>query len=296
MSLGPSELAAPVARGPAARWHKAVTRTLGRSKAFSAGLAIVLAIFVLAGVGPAIVPMDPAEMDFVAILQAPGPAHPFGTDDFGRDILSRVLYGSRISLLVGASVAAITLVLGLVLGLLAGFYTRLDNLLMRVMDMLMAFPAILLAIGIMAVLGAHLGNVIAALAIVYTPRSVRIVRGAVIAAKQQDYVDAARALGASDIRLMTRHIAANTIAPLVVQETFIFAYAVIAEATLSFLGVGVPAGTPSWGNIISDGRNFLEVAPWMTLFPGGILAVTVLGVNLLGDGLRDVLDPRMSRR
>lgn len=268
-------------------------RPFRKSPAFAVGTALVSLIVLIAVVGPWFTPMAPDEMDFIAILMPPSSAHPFGTDEFGRDILSRAVAGSRISLLVGASVAAITLVLGLLLGLLAGFYKRVDALLMRVMDMLMAFPAILLAIGIMSVLGPRLENVIVALSIVYVPRSVRIVRGQVIVNKENDYVDAARALGASDWRLISRHIAINTVAALVVQETFIFAYAIIAEATLSFLGVGVPAGIPSWGNIISDGRSFLEVAPWMILAPGVLLATTVLGVNLLGDGLRDVIDPRM---
>ncbi len=264
-----------------------------KSRAFTVGALLTLVTLIVGVAGPWFAPADPNEMDLISILQKPTSAHPFGTDDFGRDVLSRVLAGSRVSLIVGASVAGITLVLGLVLGLLAGYYRLLDEFVMRIMDLLMAFPAILLAIGIVAVLGQQLENVIIALAIVYTPRSVRIVRGAVIVTKEQDYISAARALGASDVRLMVRHIALNITAPLVVQQTFVFAYAVIAEATLSFLGVGVPAGVPSWGNIISDGRNFLEVAPWMTFAPGVLLALTVLGVNLLGDGLRDLIDPRM---
>lgn len=272
---------------------KDVLRPFIKSRAFTVGALLTLVTLIIGVAGPWLAPADPNEMDLISILQGPTSAHPLGTDDFGRDVLSRVLAGSRVSMIVGASVAGITLVLGLVLGLLAGFYRPLDEFVMRIMDLLMAFPAILLAIGIVAVLGQRLENVIIALAIVYTPRSVRIVRGAVIVTKEQDYISAARALGASDVRLMVRHIALNTTAPLVVQQTFVFAYAVIAEATLSFLGVGVPAGVPSWGNIISDGRNFLEVAPWMTFAPGALLALTVLGVNLLGDGLRDLIDPRM---
>lgn len=264
-----------------------------KSRTFALGAILVVVVVLIGLLGPWFVSVDPNTMDFVAILEGPSSGHPFGTDEFGRDVLSRALAGSRISLIVGASVTGITLVAGLVLGLLAGFYRRVDAILMRVMDILMAFPAILLAIAVMSVLGARLENVIIALAIVYAPRSVRIVRGQVIATKEQDYVDAARALGARDGRLMVRHVAMNSLAPLVVQETFIFAYAIIAEATLSFLGVGVPAGTPSWGNIISDGRAFLETAPWMIFAPGALLAMTVLGVNLLGDGLRDLIDPRM---
>ena len=285
-----------VAEASPTRWSDvsaSMWRPFRKSRAFALGFVLVTIIVITGIAGPWFVSIDPNEMDFVAILQGPGPGHPFGTDEFGRDILARALAGSRISLIVGASVTGITLVAGLLLGLISGFYQRIDAVLMRAMDILMAFPAILLAIAVMSVLGAQLENVIVALAIVYTPRSVRIVRGQVIAAKGNDYVAAARALGASDARLMGRHITMNILAPLVVQETFIFAYAIIAEATLSFLGVGVPAGTPSWGNIISDGRAFLETAPWMILAPGTLLAVTVLGVNLLGDGLRDLIDPRM---
>ncbi|MEX2534611.1 MAG: ABC transporter permease [Trueperaceae bacterium] len=273
--------------------RKRLWRPFRKSPTFASGFVLVVIIVLVSIVGPWLTQIDPEYMDFVSILQPPTAAHPFGTDEFGRDILSRTVAGSRISLIVGASVTGITLVLGLVLGLISGFYARVDAVLMRVMDMLMAFPAILLAIGVMSVLGPRLENVIAALSIVYAPRSVRIVRAQVIATKQNEYVDAARALGASDARVLGRHIAMNSFAPLVVQETFIFAYAIIAEATLSFLGAGVPAGIPSWGNIISDGRAFLETSPWMIMAPGALLAITVLGVNLLGDGLRDLIDPRM---
>lgn len=287
MTAAEARLAAPEPR------LSGLVRPFRKSVTFAVGFVLVVIVVGIGIAGPWFTRISPNEMDFIAILQAPNSAHPFGTDEFGRDILSRTLAGSRISLIVGASVTGITLIVGLLLGLISGFYPRVDAVLMRMMDMLMAFPAILLAIAVMSVLGPRLENIIVALAIVYTPRSVRIVRGQVIAAKENEYVDAARALGASDGRLLVRHIAMNTLAPLVVQETFIFAYAIIAEATLSFLGVGVPAGVPSWGNIISDGRAFLETAPWMVLAPGTILAITVLGVNLLGDGLRDVIDPRM---
>lgn len=273
--------------------YRRLWRPFRKSPTFASGFLLVTFIVAVSVVGPWLTRVDPEYMDFIAILQAPTAAHPFGTDEFGRDVLSRTVAGSRISLVVGASVTAITLVVGLLLGLISGFYARVDAILMRLMDMLMAFPAILLAIGVMSVLGPRIENVIAALSIVYAPRSVRIVRAQVIATKENEYVDAARALGANDARVLSRHIAMNSFAPLVVQETFIFAYAIIAEATLSFLGAGVPAGVPSWGNIISDGRAFLETSPWMIMAPGALLAITVLGVNLLGDGLRDLIDPRM---
>jgi peptide/nickel transport system permease protein len=293
VSAADASLRTTARAGSSKRFLARVLAPFRKSRAFAVGTVLVAFIIFVGVAGPWLVRTDPTQMDFIAILQGPSDAHPLGTDEFGRDVLSRTAAGSRISLVVGAWVSGITLVLGLLLGLISGFYARVDAVLMRLMDMLMAFPAILLAIGVMSVLGPRLENVIVALSIVYVPRSVRIVRGQVLATKENEYVDAARALGASDARLLGRHIAMNTLAPLVVQETFIFAYAIIAEATLSFLGVGVPAGIPSWGNIISDGRAFLETAPWMIMAPGVLLAVTVLGVNLLGDGLRDLIDPRM---
>jgi peptide/nickel transport system permease protein len=268
-------------------------RRMRRSRSTLIGLGLALVVVVLSLGAPLITGTSPNSMSPLAILQGPSTAHPFGTDDFGRDLLSRVLYGGRISLLVGVVVSIITGGVGVLLGTLTGYYRRLDGPIMRVMDALMAFPAILLAIGIMSILGPRLINIIAALAIVYTPRCARIARGAILSLRDQDYVQAARAIGMSDSRIMLRHLVPNIMAPVLVQQTFILAVAVLAESSLNFLGVGVPPEVPTLGSILSDSRTFLRDAPWMSLYPGVFIAVLVLGFNLLGDGLRDVLDPRM---
>jgi peptide/nickel transport system permease protein len=264
-----------------------------RSKSTLIGLGLALVIVLLSLGAPLFTSTSPNAMSPAAILQGPTSAHPFGTDDFGRDLLSRVLYGGRISLFVGVVVSLVTGALGVLLGTLTGYYRRVDGPIMRVMDALMAFPAILLAIGIMSILGPRLINIIAALAIVYTPRSARIARGAILALRDQDYVQAARSIGMRDSRIMLRHLVPNIMAPVLVQQTFILAVAVLAESSLNFLGVGVPPEVPTLGSILSDSRTFLRDAPWMSLYPGVFISVLVLGFNLLGDGLRDVFDPRM---
>jgi peptide/nickel transport system permease protein len=232
-------------------------------------------------------------MEVSARLTAPGAAHWFGTDDVGRDVWSRVVYGARLSLLVGAAVVLLAFAVGLVCGLAAGYWRRLDNPVMRVMDGLMAFPAIILAIALMASLGPSVANVIVAIGVVYAPRVARIVRGSVLVIRETTYVEAARALGVSDVVIVMRHVLPNCLSPVIVQGSFVFAAAVLTEAALSFLGVGVPPYVPSWGNILAEGRLYLQQAPWLVLYPGAAIMLTIFGLNLLGDGLRDLLDPRL---
>jgi peptide/nickel transport system permease protein len=267
-------------------------RLLGRRRATLVGLALMLGV-VTVGVLSPVLAGDPLRIDVARRLTAPGQAHWFGTDDVGRDVWSRVVYGARLSLLVGAAVVALSFVVGLACGLTAGYYRRLDNLVMRVMDGLMAFPAIILAIALMASLGPSVLNVIVAIGIVYAPRVARIVRGSVLVIRETTYVEAARALGASDAVVIARHVLPNCLSPVIVQASFVFAAAVLTEAALSFLGVGVPPYIPSWGNILAEGRLYLQQAPWLVLYPGAAIMLTIFGLNLLGDGLRDLLDPRL---
>lgn len=234
---------------------------------------------------------DPVAMDMVSRLSGPSAAHWFGTDNFGRDLFSRVVNGARISIGVGAVVCVFTLLFGMTIGLLASYYKKLDNVLMRVCDGLKAIPNLLLAIALMAMLGASVRNVVIALVVVHTPDIARITRSAALVVKEQTYIESMRALGAKPARIILNHIAPNVLSPVIIQISFIFARAIIIEASLSFLGAGVPAPAPSWGNILSDGKDLIYNAPWMILFPGIFMALTVLGLNLFGDGLRDVLDP-----
>ena len=276
------------ARRGSPRW----LRLLGRRRATLVGLALV-AVTVIVGVLAPLLAGDPLRIDVPRRLTAPNPAHWFGTDDVGRDVWSRVVYGARLSLLVGVAVVALSFVIGLGCGLTAGYYRRLDNLVMRIMDGLMAFPAIILAIALMASLGPSVMNVIVAIGIVYAPRVARIVRGSVLVIRETTYVEAARALGASDGAVIARHVLPNCLSPVIVQASFVFAAAVLTEAALSFLGVGVPPYVPSWGNILAEGRLYLQQAPWLVFYPGGAIMLTIFGLNLLGDGLRDLLDPRL---
>ena len=265
---------------------------LSRRKITLIGAVIMVAIGALALLAP-LVASDPARIDVAARLIRPSPGHWFGTDDVGRDVLSRVVYGARLSLLVGSAVVALSFVLGVSAGVVAGYFRALDNVVMRVMDGLMAFPAIILAIALMASLGPSVTNVIVAIGIVYAPRVARVVRGSVLVIRETSYVEAGRALGASDAWLIGRHILPNCLSPVIVQGSFVFAAAVLTEAALSFLGVGVPPYVPSWGNILSEGRLYLQQAPWLVLYPGTAIMLTILGLNLFGDGLRDLLDPKI---
>jgi len=264
-----------------------------RHRLFLTGAVLLGAMVLLALFAP-LVAAGPYEKMFPhSRLLPPGGQFLLGTDNVGRDLLARVAYGGRLSLSMGFAVMLISGVCGTTLGVVAGYARALDNPVMRVMDALMAFPAILLAIAISATLGGSTLNAVIALSAVYTPRTARIVRATTLVVREMDYVKAAVVAGAGGLRVMLRHILPNSMAPLIVQTTFVFAYAVVAEAILSFLGVGAEPPTPSWGNIIAEGRNYIRDAPWITLLPGIAIALTVLGLNLIGDGLRDALDPRL---
>ncbi|MEW6524275.1 MAG: ABC transporter permease [Bacillota bacterium] len=267
--------------------------TLRRSRMMTLGLLLVLAVSVLALIAPRVAPFDPLEVDPMRRLQSPGPVHRMGTDDVGRDVYSRVLWGSRVSLLVGALVVVFSNLIGIFVGLLSGYFDRVDKILMRFMDGLMAFPTTLLAIAMMAALGARLSNVIIALSVVYVPRVARVVRGVVLTVRETAYVESAVAIGAPTWKIIFFHVLPNCLDPIIVQSSFIFAQSVLSEAALSYLGVGIPPWIPSWGNIMTGGRMFINVAPWMTLYPGLAIIVCVLGLNLFGDGLRDLVDPRL---
>ena len=268
-------------------------RRLLRNHNVVIGAAIFVLLFAAALAADLVSTHDPTRLDPVNRLKPPSAKNFLGTDEFGRDVYSLVVHGSRVSLLVGGVTMVLTSVGGIALGLVAGYARRLDTVVMRVTDGLMAFPAVLLAIAFMAARGPGVWNVILALSIVYMPRTALLVRSTVLSLRELDYVQAARALGRRDFTVAVRHILPNCMAPLLVQGTFIFAYAVLAEAILGFLGVGVPPYVPSWGNVIASGKNVIREAFWVSLFPGIALTVAGLSLNLLGDGLRDTLDPRL---
>jgi peptide/nickel transport system permease protein len=287
---------APGHRTPArarSRWRHTTIRRLLRHKLFVTGSVMFLVVGLAALLADAIATADPLKLSIRDRFQPPSAEWIFGTDNFGRSQWSRVLYGARLSLLIGLGVVLLNAVFGTLIGALAGYFRRLDNLLMRIADAFMAFPVILLAIGISAALGPGSVNAVIALAAVYTPRTARIVRASVLVVREMEYVQAAQAIGAGHLRILRYHVLPNCMAPLIVQLTFIFAYSVLSEAVLSFLGLGAQPPTPTWGNIIAEGRQYIREAPWITVIPGLALAFTVLGLNLLGDGLRDVLDPRL---
>jgi len=265
-----------------------------RNRLLWGGGAIAGLVLLTALVGPALVRRDPTAQDILARTRPPSSLHPFGTDRLGRDVFARVIYGARIALLTGGVVAAASLAAGLVIGTVTAYYGgRVDSFLMRGIDVFMSFPGILVAISVMAVLGQGLRNMILALVLVQIPRLVWVVRSAALQVRERDFVQAMRAVGARDGYIMWRHIVPNCLAPVAVQVSLSFVEAVRTEATLSFLGLGVPPPAPSWGNMLDDGRVFLQTAPWMILFPAGALALTILGTSLLGDGLRDALDPKL---
>lgn len=273
-----------------------VIRRLLTNKLMVFGGVIFVVFAFMALIGPHLMSYDPYEMKVAERLQAPSAAHWLGTDEFGRDLLTRIVYGAKVSMGVGLAVTVISSVFGLIIGLYASYYRLLDHILMRICDGLMSIPGILLAIALMAALGPSSTNVIIALSIVFTPNIARIVRSSALIIREQTYIEAMHAQGASTMRIIWRHIAPNTISPLVVQATFVFAEAIISEAALSFLGAGIPAPEPSWGNILFAGKLVIFKAWWMVVFPAAIIVLSVLGLNLLGDGLRDFIDPHTSKK
>jgi peptide/nickel transport system permease protein len=279
---------------PSSRWYWLRT-FLGNPVAIASSIFVLFALLV--GIlAPLLTPYNPTFLDPVIRLQAPSAANWFGTDDLGRDVLSRVIAGTRISLAIGISVTLVAGLIGTVLGLVSGYYERLDAVIMRVMDGLMAFPSILLAIALMASLGPSTINVFIALVVVYTPTVARLVRSQTLVLRQMTYVESARSIGLGDATILRKYVFANALSPLIVQCTFVIAFAIISEASLSFLGAGVPPEEPTWGNMLRDGQRVLQRAWWLAVFPGLALVTTILTLNLVGDSLRDALDPRSRNR
>lgn len=303
-----TEIEDEVVSAPASRWRRlglsAITpasryywlRLLLTNPAALGSLCFLAVVVLLALLAPVVAPYEPTFVNPTDRLVGPSADYWFGTDTLGRDVFSRTVYGARISLLVGLTVMVGTAVLGAIIGLAAGYYPRIDTPLMRVMDGMDAFPSILLAIAIMAAFGASTRNVIVALVVVFTPNVSRLVRSTTLVNKRQVYVESARSIGLHDRTILRRYIFMNSLSPLIVQCTFIVAFAILAEASLSFLGAGVPAGTATWGNMVSEGQGYIRTAWWIAVFPGSFLFLTVLAINLIGDGLRDALDPRSRER
>lgn len=264
---------------------------------FLLGLALVFAISFLAMIAPLISPYDPIKINLASRLQPPNPSHLLGTDHLGRDLLSRLLYGARVSLMVGVTIAGMSCILGSILGLTSGYFGRtVDNVIMRVCDMFFAFPPLILAMAIAASLGPSLQNTMLALVIVWWPRYARLARSQVLSLRELDYVQAAKAAGASHVRIMLRHILPNVFSPVVVQTTLDIGQAILMAASLGFLGFGAQPPTPEWGLMASEGRVYMRDFWWYPTFPSLMILITVLGFNLLGDGLRDALDPRQRGR
>lgn len=289
-----SNLQAAIPRNRAGRIYR--LRRFTRRNGTIVWGGLILTLIVLSAIfAPWIVSHAPLDIDPVNRMKPPSAERLFGTDALGRDLFSRTIYGGRISIVIGLLVALCATISGLIVGLVSGYNRIADSILMRIMDALMSIPAILLAIALMAVAKASVGTIVFAITIVELPRVARLVRGVVLAIREQPYVEAAIATGTRTHRILLRHILPNTIAPLIVQSTFICASAIIIESLLSFLGAGTPPEVPSWGNIMAEGRIYFQIAPWIILIPGIFLAMTVLSINLMGDGLRDMIDPRLKK-
>lgn len=272
-----------------------VFKRVTSNKLILIGSAILLLILIITTFGPLIFHRDPLALNVQDRLQGPSANYLLGTDNYGRDLLARVLHGARVSLFVGFAVSILSTIIGYIIGMYCAYFKWFDGVMMRVLDGFMAFPAILLAIALMAALGAKTSNVVIALTIIFTPYVARVVRSSALVIKQQTFVEALQSQGATSNRIIWLNIAPNVVSPAIIQATFIFADSIITEAALSFLGAGVPPPAPSWGNILLDGKTLIFNNPWMTIFPGIAIVLTVLGMNLLGDGLRDLFDPTTGR-
>ena len=267
-----------------------------QSGVMTAGVLIVVVMSVVAITAPLLSPKEPMAIDTFRRLLPPSGMDWLGTDHLGRDVFARTVFGTRVSLLVGFLVSLLTVLVGTVIGLATGYNRRLDTILMRVVDGIMSIPGLLLAVALMAIFGASIQNVVIALVITSIPSVIRLVRSQVLSLREQAFVEAARAIGVRPARILRVHIFPQTIAPLIVQGTYICASAILVEAALSFLGAGSPPSVPSWGNMMAEGRTYLRTAEWIVVFPGLLLTITVMGINLGGDGLRDALDPKLRRR
>ncbi|MBJ6134071.1 ABC transporter permease [Ochrobactrum sp. Q0168] len=270
-------------------------RRLFGNRAILFGALILLAVVLAAILAPWVAPYAPNKLSIINKLQGPSWTHIFGTDEFGRDIFSRAIYAGRISLLVSLGVVVLSTVLGVILGVTAGYFRKLDTPISRLLDAMMSFPDILLAIALVAALGPSLMTVIIALGITYAPRLARIVRGSTLVIREMPYIEAAISLGLPTWQILLRHVLLNLASPILVQATFVFASAMLAEASLSFLGVGVSADMPTWGTMLASGREYMNNAPWLMLFPGLAIVFSVLSLQLVGDGLRDLVDPRLAK-
>jgi peptide/nickel transport system permease protein len=290
MAIAPVDIVAPVIER---HWLREAIR---RHPTVVAGALLLVLVGAMAVFAPYLGTIDPLAVSPIRRLRVPSEAYWFGTDAYGRDVYSRTLYGARVSLQVGLGVAILSTAIGLMIGLVTGFSRITDAIVMRFMDGLMSIPPVLLAIALMALTKASVENVVIAITISEVPRVARLVRGVVLSLREQPFVEAAVAAGTGFFRTLSRHILPNTIAPVLVQATYICASAMITEAVLSFIGAGTPPQIPSWGNIMADGRSYFQIKPYLIIFPGIFLSLTVLAVNLVGDGLRDALDPRLARR
>ncbi|HYM90730.1 MAG TPA: ABC transporter permease [bacterium] len=279
----------PPRRAAALSWRRLV-----RSPNLVVGAGIMALVIGSAVFAPQLAPYSPIDQAFTDQLRPPSPAHLFGTDEFGRDVFSRALYGARIALVIGVLADGIAAVLGVLLGVLSGYFGgKIDAVVMRSVDVMLAFPYLLLAMVVVTILGPSLTNAMIAIGIVYAPQFARLVRGAVLAIKEQEFVEAAGAVGAGVVRILGRHILPNILSPIIVMATLTVGFTIVETAGLSFLGLGASPPTPEWGSMLATGRSFMLTAPWIATFPGLAIMVTVVGFNLIGDGLRDLLDPRL---